>query len=67
MNASDPRRDGDDDLDEFVEAKAADYEPAPSIHDEDDLPVDEDELDDGSPVPDDDRPVELDPEDSGIL
>ncbi|HEV7184803.1 MAG: hypothetical protein ABI130_04720 [Leifsonia sp.] len=62
MSISDPRRDGDEDLDQFVQAKNADYEPAPSIHDEGDLPVDADDFDD-SPVPDDERRVPLDPDD----
>ncbi|MFF1574016.1 hypothetical protein ACFVWR_14840 [Leifsonia sp. NPDC058292] len=67
MNASDPRRDGDDDLDEFVETQDTGYEPAPTLHDEDDLPVNEDELDDDAPVPDDERRVPIDPDDAEIL
>ncbi|WP_431280135.1 hypothetical protein [Leifsonia poae] len=67
MSESDPRRDGDEDLDAFVEAKAADYEPAPQIRDEDDLPTNPDELDeDDGTVPDEDRPVPLDPDDAEI-
>ena len=66
MSESDPRRDGDDALDEFVEAKEADYEPAPQIHDEDDFPVNMDELYEDEPVPDEDRPVPLDPDDAEI-
>ena len=64
MSASDARRDND--LDDFVEAQEGDYEPAPAIHDPDDLPVDdEDEVDDEY-VPDDDRRVPLDPDDADI-
>jgi hypothetical protein len=53
---SDPR--DDDDLADFREAQDTDYEPAPTVHDPDDLPV----IDDGDDelLPDDDRPVPLD-------
>ena len=58
-----PRR--DDDLDEFREAQEGDYEPAPVVHDPDDLPVDDEEADDLI-VPDDDRPVPLDDDEDEI-
>lgn len=64
MSDSDTRR-GDDELDDFREAQEADYEPSPNVHDEDDLPVDDDE-DDDELVPDDDRPVPLDADDADI-
>ena len=63
MSESDTRR--DDEPDEFIEAQDGDYEPAPRVYDEDDLPVaDEDE--DDEIVPDDERPVPLDPDDAEI-
>jgi hypothetical protein len=55
----------DEDLDDFRESQEGDYEPAPAPRDADDVPVDEDE-DDDRIVPDDDRPVPLDPDDAGI-
>ncbi|MFF2052411.1 hypothetical protein ACFVU2_12495 [Leifsonia sp. NPDC058194] len=55
----------DDDLDEFVESQEGDYEPAPVLHDADDAPV-EDDAEDDRILPDDDRPVPLDPDDAGI-
>jgi hypothetical protein len=58
MSASDSRR--DDDLDDFVEAQEGDYEPAPAIHDPDDLPVDDEDDAEEDYVPDDDRRVPLD-------
>lgn len=57
------RRD-DEDLDDFVEAQEADYEPEPVVHDPEDLPVVDDE--DDELLPDDDRPVPLDPDDAEI-
>lgn len=66
MSESDTRHGDDDDLDDFVEAQEGDYEPAPNVHDEDDLPVVPDD-DDDELVPDDDRPVPLDPDDADIL
>lgn len=59
---SDERDPEDDD---FREAQEGDYEPAPVVHDPDDLPVDDDEEDDRV-LPDDDRPVPLDPDDTEI-
>lgn len=64
MSESDTRR-GDDDLDDFREAQEGDYEPAPVVRDEDDLPIDAGDADDDL-VPDDDRPVPLDPDDDDI-
>ena len=51
--------------DDFREAQEGDYEPEPVVHDPDDLPVDEEE-DDDRLLPDDDRPVPLDPDDAEI-
>ncbi len=65
MSATDSRRD-DDDLDEFLEAQDGDYEPAPVIHDPDDLPVDDEDEDVEDYVPDDERRVPLDPDDVEI-
>ena len=64
MTASDSRR--EDDLDDFVEAQEGDYEPAPAIHDPDDLPVDDEDVDEEDYVPDDDRRVPIDPDDAEI-
>ncbi|AGW40958.1 UDP-N-acetylglucosamine pyrophosphorylase [Leifsonia xyli subsp. cynodontis DSM 46306] len=47
----------------FREAQNADYEPEPVIRDQDDLPVDGGQ--DERLLPDDDRPVSLDPDDTG--
>ncbi|WP_295125266.1 hypothetical protein [uncultured Leifsonia sp.] len=58
---SDTERTPDDD---FVEAQEGDYEPEAVIHDPDDLPVDDE--DDDRIVPDDERPVPLDPDDAEI-
>lgn len=55
----------EDDDDDFREAQEGAYEPEPVIHDEDDLPVDDDE-DDDRLLPDGDRPVALDPDDAEI-
>ncbi|MFJ8893155.1 hypothetical protein ACIRCZ_01080 [Leifsonia sp. NPDC102414] len=63
MSESDTRP-GDDDLDAFREEQEGDYEPAPNVRDEDDLPVADDN--DDELVPDDDRPVPLDPDDADI-
>lgn len=60
---SDSARDPEED--DFREAQEGDYEPEPVLHDQDDLPVDEDDEDDRL-VPDDDRPVPLDPDDAEI-
>ncbi|MFF1635758.1 hypothetical protein [Leifsonia sp. NPDC058248] len=65
MSESDIRRDSDEPGD-FIEAQDSDYEPAPRVYDEDDLPVDEDEDAEDEVVPDDDRRVPLDPYDAGI-
>lgn len=56
---SDPTE--DEDLDDFREAQEADYEPETVVRDPDDLPA----VDDGDDelLPDDDRPVPLDPDD----
>ncbi|MBT2503519.1 hypothetical protein [Curtobacterium sp. ISL-83] len=50
----------DGDLDDFREAQDTDYEPAPVVHDPDDLPIDDDG--DDEVFPDDERPVPLDPD-----
>lgn len=55
----------DEDLDDFRESQEGDYEPAPVLHDADDVPVEGDEEDDRI-LPDDDRPVPLDPDDADI-
>lgn len=60
---SDTERDQEDD--DFVEAQEGDYEPKAVIHDPDDLPVDDDE-DEDRILPDDERPVPLDPDDAEI-
>ncbi|MGN6425982.1 MAG: hypothetical protein ACTHMF_04110 [Leifsonia sp.] len=60
---SDTEREPEDD--DFREAQEGDYEPEPVVHDPDDLPVDEEE-DDDRLLPDDDRPVPLDPDDAEI-
>ena len=59
---SDPRE--DEDLDDFREAQEAYYEPEPVVRDPDDLPAVDDE--DDELLPDDDRPVPLDPDDTEI-
>ena len=55
----------DEDLDDFRESQEGDYEPAPVLRDADDVPVEDDEEDDRI-LPDDDRPVPLDPDDADI-
>ncbi|WP_223695132.1 hypothetical protein [Leifsonia poae] len=65
MSESDPRRGGDEPHD-FIEAQDGDYEPAPAAFDEDDLPIDSDELDADEVVPDDDRRVPLDADDVDV-
>lgn len=62
MSETDRTREDDD---YFLEAQEGDYEPADVIRDEDDLPVDDDE-DDDRILPDDERPVPLDPDDAEI-
>jgi hypothetical protein len=62
MSETDRSREDDDD---FLEAQEGDYEPAGVIRDEDDLPVDDDE-DEDRILPDDERPVPLDPDDAEI-
>lgn len=52
----------DDRLDDFREAQETDYEPAPVIHDPDDVPVIDD--DDDIVGLDDERVVPIDPEDT---
>lgn len=56
----------DEDLDDFREAQEADYEPEPVVHDPDDVPVDDDEEVEDRLLPDDERPVPLDPDDADI-
>lgn len=56
--------DGDESLDEFIEAQDGDYEPAAKPFDADDVPVDED--DDDDLVPDEERPVPLDLDDAEL-
>jgi len=62
MSETDRSREDDDD---FLEAQEGDYEPSDVIRDEDDLPVDDDEADDRI-LPDDERPVPLNPDDAEI-
>ena len=52
--------------DDFREAQEGDYEPEPVVHDPDDLPVEEEEDEDDRLLPDDDRPVPIDPNDAEI-
>ena len=56
----------EEDLDDFREAQETDYEPEPVVHDPDDVPVDDDEEAEELLLPDDERPVPLDPEDTEI-
>jgi len=53
---TDPR--DDDALEDFREAQDTDHEPAPAVHDPDDLPVVDDAEDEL--LPDDERPVPFD-------
>ncbi|MDN4614751.1 hypothetical protein P5G50_09820 [Leifsonia sp. F6_8S_P_1B] len=56
----------DEDLDDFREAQETDYEPEPVVHDPDDVPVDDEEEAEDRLLPDDERPVPLDPDDAEI-
>lgn len=56
----------DEDLDDFREAQETDYEPEPVVHDPDDVPVEDDEEEEDRLLPDDERPVPLDPDDAEI-
>jgi hypothetical protein len=56
----------DEGLDDFREAQETDYEPEPVVHDPDDVPVDDEEEAEDRLLPDDERPVPLDPDDAEI-